>query len=56
MKSAGYGNYESHKKLHDAFVEKLGGSFPLNDGSINFAKDWLVNHIKDIDFGYKGKL
>lgn len=57
MKSASYGDLGSHKKLHDGFLGKLKGlSLPLADGDVNFAKEWLVNHIKGVDFQYKGKL
>jgi len=57
MQKASYDNYDSHHKLHVDFVAKLKGlSCPLDAGSIAFAKDWLVQHIKNIDFKYKGKL
>jgi len=57
MSKAGYANLATHKKLHDDFVAKLGKlSTPLDDATIDFAKDWLVNHIMDNDMGYKGKL
>lgn len=46
-----------HKQKHADFVTKLNSlSTPLDDGSINFAKEWLVDHIKETDFKYKGKL
>jgi hemerythrin family non-heme iron protein len=57
MQSKGYSEFPGHKKLHDAFVADLGKlKAPLDDAAINFAKDWLVQHIKDTDFKYKGKL
>nr|AQV13693.1 hemerythrin [Naineris laevigata] len=57
MKGAGYGDYDSHKGAHDAFVKKLEGlCCPLDDGTIHYAKDWLVNHIKGTDHKYIGKL
>nr|AQV13696.1 hemerythrin [Nephtys incisa] len=50
-------NEDTHKAAHVAFVEKLGTlSCPLDDATIDYAKDWLVNHIKNTDFTYKGKL
>ena len=57
MSKAGYSDLASHAKIHAEFVTKLENlSCPLDDATINFAKDWLVQHIKGIDFKYKGKL
>ena len=57
MTKAKYPDYPGHKKMHDDFVGELGKlSNPLGDDTIHFAKDWLVQHIKDTDFKYKGKL
>lgn len=57
MKANKYANFEPHRNAHQKFLADLKGlSAPLSDANINFAKDWLVNHIKDIDFGYKNKL
>nr|AQV13575.1 hemerythrin [Ancistrosyllis groenlandica] len=47
----------SHTAAHNAFTAKLeAASVPLDDATVKFAKEWLVNHIKTIDFKYKGKL
>eukprot|EP00918_Siedleckia_nematoides_P078480 GHVU01171733.1.p1 GENE.GHVU01171733.1~~GHVU01171733.1.p1 ORF type:complete len:119 (-),score=24.88 GHVU01171733.1:342-698(-) len=52
-----YPDLKTHKALHDKFVADLKGlSTPLDDKTIDFAKSWLVNHIKNTDFQYKEKL
>ncbi|XP_013415662.1 myohemerythrin [Lingula anatina] len=57
MSKANWEDFPQHKKCHDEFLAKLKSlSCPLDDATINFAKDWLVNHIKGVDFKYKGKL
>jgi hemerythrin family non-heme iron protein len=57
MQKANYEHFASHQKLHVEFVDKLKGlSCPLDAATITFAKDWLVQHIKGVDFKYKGKL
>jgi hemerythrin family non-heme iron protein len=57
MKDSKYPDYESHQKIHNEFLAKVKGlALPLSDDSVHFAKNWLVNHIVDIDFKYKGKL
>jgi hemerythrin len=57
MKSSNYDEYKAHKPIHDDFVATLAKlNTPLSPDTIKFAKEWLVNHIKGIDFKYKGKL
>nr|AQV13619.1 hemerythrin [Delaya leruthi] len=57
MQASGYSDFAAHKPLHVEFLAKINAlSAPLDDASIKFAKEWLVNHIKGVDFKYKGKL
>nr|AQV13610.1 hemerythrin [Chaetozone sp. EP-2017] len=57
MTKAGYADIVAHKKLHADFIDKVKGlAAPVDDGTVKFAKSWLVNHIKTTDVKYKGKL
>ncbi|CAD5119114.1 DgyrCDS7758 [Dimorphilus gyrociliatus] len=57
MSSSNYANFATHKQAHDEFVGKCGGlSAPLSDDNLIYLQQWLVDHIKGIDFKYKGKL
>nr|AQV13588.1 hemerythrin [Arichlidon gathofi]AQV13608.1 hemerythrin [Chaetozone sp. EP-2017]AQV13651.1 hemerythrin [Glycinde armigera]AQV13782.1 hemerythrin [Thysanocardia nigra]AQV13784.1 hemerythrin [Tomopteris sp. EP-2017]ASW22284.1 hemerythrin [Novocrania anomala] len=57
MDAAKYDAVVPHKQAHHDFEAKLAAlKTPLDQGTIDFAKDWLVNHIKGTDFKYKGKL
>ena len=49
--------FDGHKAKHDDFLGKLLPlKAPLNDETVNYAKEWFVNHIKNTDFTYKGKM
>uniref|UniRef100_UPI00019643F4 HEMERYTHRIN n=1 Tax=Themiste dyscrita TaxID=6436 RepID=UPI00019643F4 len=52
MQASQYAGYAEHKKAHDDFIHKLD----TWDGDVTYAKNWLVNHIKTIDFKYRGKI
>jgi len=48
---------KEHKKRHVEFSEKFSKvSAPAEDDEIYMAMDWLAQHIKNTDFGYKGHL
>ena len=54
---ANYADKAAHKTAHDEFLGKIKDlKAPCDTATVTFAKTWLVNHIKGIDFKYKGKL
>jgi len=57
MKASKHDNYERHKQVHDAYMDRLKHfSVPVKDKDIKYCMSWLTNHIKNTDFKYKGKL
>nr|P02244.3 RecName: Full=Hemerythrin [Phascolopsis gouldii]1I4Y_A Chain A, METHEMERYTHRIN [Phascolopsis gouldii]1I4Y_B Chain B, METHEMERYTHRIN [Phascolopsis gouldii]1I4Y_C Chain C, METHEMERYTHRIN [Phascolopsis gouldii]1I4Y_D Chain D, METHEMERYTHRIN [Phascolopsis gouldii]1I4Y_E Chain E, METHEMERYTHRIN [Phascolopsis gouldii]1I4Y_F Chain F, METHEMERYTHRIN [Phascolopsis gouldii]1I4Y_G Chain G, METHEMERYTHRIN [Phascolopsis gouldii]1I4Y_H Chain H, METHEMERYTHRIN [Phascolopsis gouldii]AAF25482.1 hemeryth len=52
MQASQYQFYDEHKKEHETFIHALDNW----KGDVKWAKSWLVNHIKTIDFKYKGKI
>ncbi|XP_013393602.1 myohemerythrin-like [Lingula anatina] len=57
MKEAGFNGHDSHKSLHTKFLaEMISFQLPLDAETLEYCKDWLVHHIKSVDFNYKGKL
>ncbi|ESO01280.1 hypothetical protein HELRODRAFT_100575 [Helobdella robusta] len=54
MTAADYAGYADHKKAHDGFEARLKeGQVPVAADDVKAAKEWLVNHIKGVDFKYK---
>jgi len=48
---------KEHKKKHSDFSERFVRMYaPVDMGEIKWAQDWLAQHIKNTDFGYKGSL
>merc|ERR1712055_1246584 len=48
---------KEHKKKHSDFSERFVRMYaPVDLGEIKWAQDWLAQHIKNTDFGYKGSL
>ena len=48
---------EEHKKKHDIFFKTLTWvTNPVSAEYLNYAKNWLAQHIKNTDFKYKFKL
>jgi len=57
MKASKHDGYARHKQVHDCYMDKLKKfSLPVKDREIKYCMSWLVNHIKNTDFKYKGKL
>jgi|SaaInl4_150m_RNA_FD_contig_41_1473458_length_593_multi_3_in_0_out_0_1 hemerythrin len=64
MSSQGYPGYESQKKQHDKFIERmLKVQENIRDRKIKFKDDfkamlwdWLIHHINEIDVEYRGFL
>merc|ERR1712080_32414 len=55
-KIKGY-DYLCHKAKHDEFLKAAEGiSAPVKADQVVFMKQWLVDHITNTDFTYKGKL
>lgn len=60
MQKFSYGDYETHKKTHASFVERvfdfqekyLKGEILLSIDIINFLRDWLIKHISGTDKKY----
>jgi len=48
---------KEHKKKHSDFSERFAKMYaPVDLAEIKWAQDWLAQHIKNTDFGYKGGL
>jgi len=48
---------KEHKKKHVLFSERFAKmNAPVDNAEIKWAQDWLAQHIKNTDFGYKGHL
>nr|AQV13738.1 hemerythrin [Pectinaria gouldii] len=57
MIRANYHGFPAHKAAHDEFIGKLSRlTAPVNSDDVDFCKDWLVQHVKNFDFDYRGKL
>lgn len=64
MQEKGYDGYADHKKLHDKLIGTCGdlqkkfhaGDADINAESTAFVKDWLDNHIPNIDRKYESAL
>jgi len=51
-----YSDAASHKKTHDDFLVTVGGLSSFGPGEVDFAKQWLVKHIKGSDINYANEL
>ena len=48
---------KEHKKKHVKFSERFAKMHaPVDHVEIKWAQDWLAQHIKNTDFGYRGHL
>jgi len=48
---------KDHKRKHVLFSERLAKmDAPVDVGEVKWAQNWLAQHIKNTDFGYRGKL
>merc|ERR1739838_656211 len=48
---------KEHKKKHVKFSERFAKMHaPVDHAEIKWAQDWLAQHIKNTDFGYRGHL
>ena len=45
---------DEHCAKHAKFVEDCKAAKAVDDGTMNFIKQWLVDHIKISDMKYKG--
>lgn len=59
MQSIGYGQYSSHKKIHEKLLEQVGNygkmiqNGTLDDKKlISFLRNWLMSHIMGVDMQY----
>nr|AQV13677.1 hemerythrin [Magelona berkeleyi] len=57
MLSCQYEGFPPHKAAHTEFLGRLNGLVaPVAQSDIDYCKQWLVDHIKTIDFSYRGRL
>lgn len=55
--STNYTGCEEHKKKHDTFYRRLNAlETPVASQDVEWAKNWLAQHIRNTDFQYKFKL
>ena len=60
MANQGYIEAMDHKRKHDEFVDKVlqfkadhdSGKLFLSTQVLDFLKEWLVKHIRDVDKSY----
>jgi hemerythrin len=51
----GYPEFDAHQAIHHKFLADVGAASAIDDGTIKFLKEWLVNHIMGSDMKFKGK-